>query len=137
MAVFQIEIVLPKFERGFHLIDDFILSKLPILPEIGMLQLFLKHTSAALSINENADPSVRLDFENSINHLIRENESFYTHVYEGSDDMPAHVKTSLFGSSLLIPISNSKLNLGTWQGIYLCEFRNNGGSRSIVASILS
>lgn len=135
MAVFQKEITLPKFERGFHLIDQYILNEIN-LPETGILQVFIKHTSASLTLNENADPSVRSDFENSFNHLVKENETYYTHTYEGSDDMPAHIKASLLGSSVSIPISNSKLNLGTWQGIYLCEHRNNGGQRKLVLTIL-
>ena len=137
MPVMQFDINLPPFERGFHLIDNIILTKLGNLPKSGILSLFIKHTSAALTINENADPSVRIDFENAINKLVKENEDFYTHTYEGPDDMPAHIKASLFGFSLQIPISNHKLNLGTWQGIYLCEFRNNGGIRKLVATILS
>lgn len=133
----QIEFVLPAFSRGYHLIDIEIERNLSNLPKSGILHLFIKHTSAALTINENADHSVRDDFESIMNRLIPENEPYYTHVFEGSDDMPAHVKNSLMGSSLTIPITNHKLNLGTWQGIYLCEFRNNGGNRKIVATIYS
>ena len=105
------------------------------LPKIGMLNLFVKHTSCALSINENADPDVRSDMEQILNHLVKENEPYYDHTLEGADDMPAHAKSSLFGVSLSIPITNGRLNLGTWQGIYLCEFRDYGGSRKIVATI--
>jgi len=133
----QVEITLPAYSRGYHLIDSEIISQLPDLPEIGILHLFIKHTSAALTINENADPSVRDDFESIMNHLVPENQSYYTHIFEGADDMPAHVKASLLGPELTIPIRNQDLNLGTWQGIYLCEFRNRGGRRKIVVTIYS
>lgn len=105
------------------------------LPKTGLLNLFVQHTSCALSINENADPDVRSDMEKIMNHVVKENEPYYDHTLEGLDDMPAHAKCSLFGVSLTIPITNGKLNLGTWQGIYLCEFRDYGGTRSIVATI--
>ena len=105
------------------------------LPKTGLLNLFVHHTSCALSINENADPDVRSDMEKIMNHVVKENEPYYDHTLEGLDDMPAHAKCSLFGVSLTIPITNGKLNLGTWQGIYLCEFRDYGGARSIVATI--
>jgi len=131
----QIEIVLPEYSRGFHLITPEIVKYLSELPEIGLLHLLIKHTSAALTLNENADPSVRDDFESFMNKLIPENHPLYTHIFEGSDDMPAHIKASLFGAELTIPITNGKLNLGTWQGIYLCEFRNYGGKRKIVATV--
>ncbi|PKQ62042.1 secondary thiamine-phosphate synthase [Labilibaculum filiforme] len=133
----QIEISLPAYARGYHLIDSELNKHLPVLPKTGILHLFLKHTSAALSINENADPSVRVDFEAIMNRIVPENKSFYTHILEGADDMPAHIKASLLGSELSIPITNHQLNLGTWQGIYLCEFRNSGGRRNLVASIYS
>jgi secondary thiamine-phosphate synthase enzyme len=133
----QKEILLKAKSRGFHLIDSEIMSQLPELPETGMLHLFIKHTSAGLMLNENADPSVRSDFEQIMNRLIPENEPYYTHTAEGSDDMPSHVKSAITGSSLSIPVSQSRLNLGTWQGVYLCEFRNNGGRRKIVATIYS
>jgi secondary thiamine-phosphate synthase enzyme len=133
----QIEFALPACSRGYHLIDSEIERNLPELPEKGLLHLFIKHTSAALTINENADPSVRDDFETIMNHLVPENEPYYTHVFEGADDMPAHVKASLMGQELTIPITNNRLNMGTWQGIYLCEFRNKGGRRKIVATIYS
>ena len=109
---------------------------MPEIKEItmGMMQVFIKHTSASLTINENADSSVLLDFESHLNSMVPENQPYYTHTYEGSDDMPAHIKASLMGSSVQIPITNGKLNLGIWQGIYLCEHRNHGGSRSIVIS---
>ena len=121
--------------RGCHLITREIIKRLPQLPETGLLNLFVQHTSCALTINENADPDVRLDMEQIMNHLVKENEPYYEHTMEGADDMPAHAKCSLFGTSLTIPITNGKLNLGTWQGIYLCEFRNYGGERRIVATI--
>lgn len=133
----QTEIKLTGYSRGFHLLTSEIASQLPDLPETGLVHLLLKHTSASLTLNENADPSVRDDFESFINKLIPENHPLYTHVFEGSDDMPAHIKSSLFGAELTLPITNHRLNLGTWQGIYLCEFRNHGGARSIVATIIS
>jgi secondary thiamine-phosphate synthase enzyme len=133
----QTEIRLSGYSRGFHLITDLIEQKLPDLPEKGLVHLLLKHTSAGLTLNENADPSVRVDFESFINKLIPENHPVYTHVFEGSDDIPAHIKSSLFGAELTIPISKHRLNLGTWQGIYLCEFRNRGGSRNILATVVS
>ncbi|MDM8161797.1 secondary thiamine-phosphate synthase enzyme YjbQ [Labilibaculum sp. K2S] len=133
----QLEITLPAYGRGYHLIDSQIAGHLSNLPKIGILHLFLKHTSAALSINENADPSVRDDFESIMNRIVPENQSFYTHILEGSDDMPAHVKTSLIGPELTIPITNHQLNMGIWQGIYLCEFRNRGGGRKLVVTIYS
>ena len=131
----QKEIQLPSFNRGFHIITEIIQREIPELPKIGVLHIFIKHTSASLTINENTDPTVLEDFESSFNHIIRENESFYKHTYEGSDDMPAHLKSSVLGNSLTIPISNGQLNLGTWQGIYLCEHRNRGGNRKLVLTI--
>ena len=107
------------------------------MPEKGLLHVFIQHTSAGLSINENADPSVRVDFEQIFNRLVPENQPYYTHTYEGSDDMPSHVKSSLVGSSVSIPITDYRLNLGTWQGIYLCEFRNHGGRRKLLATLIS
>ncbi|PKP09801.1 MAG: secondary thiamine-phosphate synthase [Bacteroidetes bacterium HGW-Bacteroidetes-4] len=133
----QVEFTLKKYQRGFHLITSEVLTQLPKLPENGLLHLLIKHTSAGLSLNENADPSVRDDFEVFINKLIPENHPLYTHLFEGADDMPAHIKSSLFGAELSISITNHKLNLGNWQGIYLCEFRNHGGHRHIVATIIS
>jgi len=135
--VIQKEITLRGFTRGYHLITDIIIENAQPLPEKGLLNLLVKHTSAALALNENADPSVRYDFKRFIDKLIPENDSLYTHTLEGSDDMPAHLKSSIFGQSLTIPITNHKLNLGTWQGIYFCEFRNFGGPRTIVITILS
>ena len=132
----QQTIVLPTYPRGFHLITRYIENAIP-LPETGVLHVFIQHTSAGLTINENADPTVQDDLEASFNHIVRENEPFYQHTYEGPDDMPAHIKSSMVGSSVSIPITNGRLNLGTWQGIYLCEFRNNGGSRKLVLTVLS
>lgn len=132
----QTEFVLRPHHRGFHLITDEIREQLPPLPETGLLHLFIKHTSAALSINENADPDVQTDLEAIFNHLVKERESYYNHIYEGDDDMPAHAKSTIIGTSLTIPITNHRLNLGIWQGIYLCEFRNRGGGRKIVATVI-
>ncbi len=133
----QYEITLKNYGRGFHIITDEILNKIDDLPDIGIMNVFLKHTSAGLTINENADPSVRVDFENFMNKLIPETGFDYTHIYEGADDMPAHLKSSLIGISINIPITNHRLNLGTWQGIYLCEFRNFAGSRKIIITVYS
>ena len=131
----QVEFDLQSRRRGFHLITGEILRNLPPLPEVGLLHLFIKHTSAGLSINENADPDVRMDMESIFNHLVKEREPYYQHTLEGNDDMPAHAKSSIIGTSVTIPITNGKLNLGTWQGIYLCEFRDDGGNRQMVATI--
>ena len=132
----QVEFALAAKHRGCHLVTREIIDRLPKpLPKAGLLNLFVKHTSCALSINENADPDVRSDMEKIMNHIVRENEPYYDHVLEGADDMPAHAKSSLFGVSLSIPITDGRLNLGTWQGIYLCEFRDYGGPRPIVATI--
>ena len=133
----QTEIRLPAYARGFHLITKEVLSQIDHLPETGLFNLFIKHTSAGLTINENADPSVRVDFESVFNQIMPENEPYLTHTMEGPDDMPAHIKSALVGSSVMIPISNGRLNLGTWQGIYLCEFRNHGGNRKLVATVYS
>ena len=133
----QIEITLPRFPRGCHLITHIILREVGKLPETGLMNVFIKHTSAALTINENADPSVREDLETSFNRIVPENQSYYTHTLEGPDDMPAHIKSSLLGVSLTIPITNGSLNLGTWQGIYLCEFRNHSRPRRIIITIYS
>jgi len=130
----QTEINLRPRSRGFHLITQDIEGSLK-LPEKGLLNLFIKHTSAGLTINENADPSVRVDFETIFNKLIPEDDPDYAHIMEGSDDMPAHIKSSLTGVSISIPIVNYRLGLGIWQGIYLCEFRNHGGTRRILATI--
>ena len=133
----QIEITLPAFKRGYHLITDLIEKELTRLPEKGLVNILLQHTSAAISLNENADPSVRYDFETFMNKLVPDNNPILIHIDEGGDDMPAHLKSSLIGTSLTIPITRNRLNLGTWQGIYLCEFRNYGGRRKIVVTILS
>lgn len=135
---FQKEIRLKARPRGFHLVTEEILNGLEELREYktGMLQLFIKHTSAGLTINENADPTVREDFESHFNKMVPENQPYYKHTLEGPDDMPAHIKASLLDTTLQIPITNGKLNVGTWQGIYLCEHRNNGGSRKLVLTIM-
>jgi secondary thiamine-phosphate synthase enzyme len=133
----QKRIRLPAMKRGFHLVTDRIVEQLHPLPDHGILQLFLQHTSAALTINENADPSVRYDLERWFDRLVRKRDPLYTHTTEGDDDMPAHIKTALIGHSLYIPIVGGQLALGTWQGIYLCEFRDHGGQRYILATIIS
>ena len=127
---------LPTYPRGFHLVTHHVEAALPPLPQIGLLHLFIQHTSAGLTLNENADPTVRSDFAASFDELVRENEPYYQHTLEGPDDMPAHIKASLVGSSVSVPISQGRLNIGTWQGIYLCEFRDRGGARTLVATIL-
>jgi len=134
MQFLQKEITLPAYPRGFHLITSIISETIPELKEIkiGQLQVFIKHTSASLTINENADPTVRTDFESHMNKMVPENAPYYIHTYEGPDDMPAHIKASLFGASIQIPITDGKLNLGVWQGIYLCEHRNQASSRDLV-----
>ena len=136
MKIHQQIIALPQKRRGFHLVTEEIVRALPQLAHInaGLCQVFIQHTSASLTINENADPTVRKDFETYFNKAVRENDPDYVHDYEGSDDMPAHLKASLLGSSVLVPVHNGHLALGTWQGIYLCEHRNNGGSRSLVVT---
>ncbi|MFT4762907.1 MAG: secondary thiamine-phosphate synthase enzyme [Paraglaciecola sp.] len=133
----QKQISLRPFTRGFHIITTDVLREIRDLPEVGLFHLFIKHTSAGLTVNENADPSVRVDFENIFNKIMPENEPYLTHTMEGSDDMPAHIKAALVGFSVTIPISEGRLNFGTWQGIYLCEFRNHGGRRRLVATIYS
>ena len=132
----QVAFKLKPQSRGFHLITDEVLRNLPKLPKAGLLNLFVQHTSCALSICENWDPSVREDLESIYDRLILENAPYYQHTLEGSDDMPAHAKCIITGVSINIPITDGRLNLGTWQGIYLCEFRNDGGSRHVVATIL-
>ena len=133
----QVEITLTQRRRGCHLVTNEIMRQLPPLPSTGLLHLFVKHTSCGLSINENADPDVRRDMSAILDHLVPEDEPYYQHTLEGSDDMPAHAKSSLFGVSVTIPITGGCLNLGTWQGIYLCEFRDYGGARKLVATIIS
>lgn len=134
MKFYQKEIRLRERKRGYHLITEEILNEIPEIQDIqiGQCQLFIKHSSASLTINENADPTVREDFESHINKMIPEDMPYYKHDYEGSDDMPAHIKSSMLGCSVLIPITKGKLNLGIWQGVYLGEHRNYGGSRKIV-----
>lgn len=133
----QYEICLKPRPRGFHLITAEIENALPELSliDIGLLHIFIQHTSASLTINENADPTVRGDFERYFNHAVPENAPYYRHTYEGSDDMPAHLKSSLLGPSVTLPVRHGRLNLGTWQGIYLCEHRNSGGSRNLVLTL--
>jgi secondary thiamine-phosphate synthase enzyme len=133
----QYEFSLPSFSRGYHVITDLVMKQLDDLPDVGILNLFIKHTSAAVTINESADPDVLSDFESIFNHIIPENLPFLKHTMEGTDDMPAHIKAAIIGCSIQIPITNGRLNLGTWQGIYLCEFRNLGGARKLVATVIS
>ena len=134
MVFEQKEIQLQPYQRGFHSITEIVIQTIPEIKKIekGLLKVFIKHTSASLTINEDADPSVRVDFESHFNTMIPENAPYYIHTYEGSDDMPAHLKASLLGSSVEVPITNGRLNIGTWQGIYLCEHRNYGGGRKLV-----
>lgn len=133
----QQEITLKPRGRGFHLVTDEIVTQLPLIKgvKMGIMHVFIKHTSASLTINENAAPEVRVDFESFFNRAVPENEPYYRHLDEGSDDLPAHLKASLLGSSVTIPISNGRLNMGIWQGIYLCEHRNHGGSRRLLVTI--
>jgi secondary thiamine-phosphate synthase enzyme len=137
MKSFQKEITLSPYPRGFHLITRIVEQSLPEISQvnIGFLHVFIKHTSASLTINENADPTVRMDFETHFNKSVPENAP-YKHDDEGPDDMPAHIKASMLGSSVSIPITNGRLNTGTWQGIYLCEHRDNGGSRKLVITAM-
>lgn len=121
--------------RGYHIITSEVLSQVPELPQVGMLHLFIQHTSAAITINEAADPDVLVDFESVFNHIIPENLPFLVHTMEGPDDMPAHIKAAMIGHSVTVPITGGELNLGTWQGIYLCEFRNRASGRRIVATV--
>ena len=134
--IFQKEITLRGFARGFHLITRLIEDNIEEMPEKGLLNILVKHTTAALAINENADPSVRKDFRSFVDKLIPDNNSIYSHTLEGPDDMSSHLKSSVFGQSLTVPITNHRLNLGIWQGIYFCEFRNSGGPRDVVLTIL-
>lgn len=133
----QKEILLKPKNRGFHLVTDELLRELPELRNfrVGMMNVFIMHTSASLTINENADPTVRQDFESFFNRAVPEGEPWYAHRDEGADDLPAHLKSSLLGNSLNIPIADCRPRLGTWQGIYLCEHRNCGGSRRIVVTM--
>lgn len=137
MSWFQKEITLEAFPRGFHLITRAVVAQAPEIGHyrVGLAHLFIKHTSAALALNENADPTVRQDLEAHFNVLAPEGAPYFVHTYEGADDMPAHVKAMLLGSSITVPIANGRLNLGTWQGIYLCEHRNHGGRRTLVLTL--
>ena len=137
MIWFQKEIYLIQKSRGFHLIDKEITSNFEEIRQIkkGIIQIFIKHTSASLTLNENADSTVRKDFEAHFNEMVPENQPYYSHVMEGPDDIPAHLKSSLLGSSVQIPITEGRLNLGTWQGIYLCEHRNHGSSRTLILTV--
>lgn len=134
---FQKEIRLSPKRRGFHLVTDEIVRQVPELSQIsvGLMHIFIQHTSASLTINENADPTVREDFESFFNRAVPEDQPYYRHTDEGSDDLPAHIKASLLGTSVSLPIANGRLNTGIWQGIYLCEHRNHGGSRSLVVTL--
>ena len=133
----QKNILVGPCSRGFHIITDLIINEVPEIEKIniGVLHLFIKHTSASLTLNENADQTVRKDFESHFNEIVPENQSYYQHTFEGPDDMPAHLKASMLGASVSIPISYGQLNLGTWQGIYLCEHRNKAYERKVVATI--
>ena len=132
----QIEITLKARGRGFHLVTDEIVRQLPALPRVGIVNLFVKHTSCGLCINENYDPDVRRDMATIFDRLVPEGMTYYEHTIEGADDMPAHAKSTLSGVSITIPITDGRLNMGTWQGIYLCEYRNNGGVRHLVATVI-
>ena len=134
---FQKTVQMKPRARGFHLVTRDLLAEIPEIKqiEIGLCHLFIQHTSASLTINENADPTVRVDFESHFNRMAPENAPYYRHTLEGSDDLPAHLKASILGNSLTVPITNGRLNLGTWQGIYLCEHRDHGGSRTIVVTL--
>ena len=133
----QKQITLPPKSRGFHLITDDIIGQFPELAgyRVGLLHVFIQHTSASLTINENADPTVRQDFESHFNHAVPENQPYYRHTLEGSDDLPAHIKSSILGNSVSIPVADGRLNMGIWQGIYLCEHRNHGGGRHLVLTL--
>ncbi len=133
----QYQFSLPEQKRGYHIITHYIEEAIKELPQFGLVNIFIHHTSAGLTINENADPSVRIDFETIMNRMVPEGMPDYIHTYEGDDDMPAHVKSSLMGPTITIPITNGRLALGTWQGIYLCEFRNRGGKRKITITVYS
>lgn len=133
--IIQKEINLPPFGKGFHIIDRYILDAIGEFPEKGLLHIFIKHTSAGLMINENADPDVRTDLSTLFEKIAPEGAPFYSHTLEGPDDMPAHFKSSILGQSLTVPVTNHSMNLGVWQSIYLCEFRNHGGSRKLVMTL--
>ena len=131
----QLAFQLPSRRRGYHVITQEVLRELPELPRAGILHLFIQHTSAAITVNEAADPDVLTDFESVFNHLVPENLPFLVHTMEGPDDMPAHIKAAMIGHSVTLPITDGKINLGTWQGLYLCEFRNRAAGRRLVATV--
>ena len=133
----QTEIVLSGYKKGYHLITEKIYNSFQSLPEVGLLHIMVKHTSAGITINENADPSVRTDFSSFMDELVPERHPLYTHIYEGDDDMPAHLKASIIGQEISVPITNHQFNLGTWQGIYFCEFRKFGANRKLVLTVYS
>ena len=131
----QTSFTLSPRPRGYHVITREVMAQLPELPSAGLLHLFIQHTSAAITVNEAADPDVLVDFESVFNHIVPENLPFLVHTMEGPDDMPAHIKAAMIGHSVTLPITNSRLNLGTWQGLYLCEFRNRASGRRIIATV--
>lgn len=135
-SVFQTQLLIPAKKRGFHLITDDVQQAVLSSGLTGILHIFIQHTSASLTLNENADPTVRQDFESHFNVMVPENAPYYRHTYEGSDDMPAHIKSSLLGANLSVPVTNGRLALGTWQGIYLCEHRDFGGKRNLVLTLI-
>lgn len=137
MSWFQKEIILKPRPRGFHLVTEEVLTQLPEIDNysVGLAHIFICHTSASLTLNENASPDVRTDFESHFNRMVPEDQPYYRHTLEGNDDMPAHIKSSILGSSITVPVKNGRLRLGTWQGIYLCEHRDRGGSRKLVVTI--
>ncbi len=138
MTVIQRKVTLTAYPRGFHLITNEVLSRLPEMRTMkaGTLQVFIQHTSASLTLNENADPTVRQDFESHFNEMVPEDQPYYRHTYEGSDDMPAHIKASLLGASVSLPVTEGQINTGTWQGIYLCEHRNNASPRNLILTLM-
>ncbi|MCH2175550.1 MAG: secondary thiamine-phosphate synthase enzyme YjbQ [Lentisphaeria bacterium] len=138
MMVIQKEVRLPAFKRGFHLITHLVEEAIPELRQVkaGIAQVFIMHTSASLTLNENADPTVRTDFESHFNVMVPEGQPYYQHTYEGPDDMPAHIKAALLGSSVSLPVKNGRFHVGTWQGLYLCEHRDHGGCRRLTISIM-
>ncbi len=138
MKIFQKSITLKPYSRGFHLITHEILNNFHEIANVkaGLLHIFIQHTSASLTLNENADPTVRADFESHFNKMVPENMPYYRHDYEGDDDMPAHLKSSILGSSVTVPVTNGRLSTGTWQGVYLCEHRNYGGSRRLMLTLM-
>lgn len=138
MTIIQREITLPSYRRGFHLITDQVLDEIPEIKKMhaGILHVFILHTSASLTLNENADPTVRDDFESHFNHMVPEDQPYYRHTYEGSDDMPAHIKASLLGASVSMPVAGGKIRTGTWQGIYLCEHRDHASPRKLFLTLM-